>query len=156
MALDTADTIYRAQLAGRLGPAAHGLPAAELAVRGWPPADPATGGPRPFTMPQGVAVDDPLIVRVDHGRWVVDCPDCASAQLAARTDPRFFCVECLNVGVGGLWRQVQWPPDSEVDAVEGLLAERPDRRTRSWLGRGREPLEHLRAENHAHGLPGVG
>lgn len=60
---------------------------------------------------------------INHGRWVVDCPECRNAQLACRTDPRFMCNECGNVGCGRLWRQVVWP--TNIQKVEGLLTNRP-------------------------------
>lgn len=49
----------------------------------------------------------------NHGRWVVDCPDCNSAQLTAPDDRRFMCYECANVVVDGLWRPVVWPKDHQ-------------------------------------------
>lgn len=60
---------------------------------------------------------------LNHGRWVVDCPDCNGAQLACRTDHRFMCNECGNVVIAGLWRMVSWPAD--LDAIEAALAGRP-------------------------------
>ena len=60
---------------------------------------------------------------VNHGRWVVDCPDCRNAQLACKTDPRFLCDNCGNVAVGKLWRTVVWPPN--VNGIESMLQNRP-------------------------------
>lgn len=67
----------------------------------------------------------------NHDRWVVECPDCASAQLACRTDHRFMCGECGNVAIGGLWRPVVWPTGGR--AIEAELSQRPERVTRNWL-----------------------
>lgn len=53
--------------------------------------------------------EPPLQVYLNHGRWVVDCPDCNGAQLACEEDPRFMCNECGNVAAGGLWRAIEWP-----------------------------------------------
>lgn len=61
------------------------------------------------TAPRGEAVH----VVGNHGRWVVDCPDCNSAQLAAPDDHRFMCCECANIVIGGLWRPVVWPKDHQ-------------------------------------------
>lgn len=88
-----------------------------------------------------------LLAYVNHGRWVVDCP-CGSAQLASRSDRRFWCVECHNAWASGKWVGVDWPQD-EAD-VEALLLERPEEKTRNW-----QPTEDtmaLVAENVAYGL----
>ena len=62
---------------------------------------------------------------VNHGRWVVGCPFCTSAQLAARTDRRFLCAQCMNVQVGGAAVVVVWPSDSAVAKAERALSKRP-------------------------------
>lgn len=71
------------------------------------------------TAPAAAAV----AVYVNHGRWVVDCPDCNNAQLACRTDYRFLCNDCGNVVIQGLWRPVVWPLDPA--AIEAELDTRP-------------------------------
>lgn len=68
---------------------------------------------------------------VNHGRWVVVCPDCSGAQLACRTDPRFMCNECANITVGGLWRPVVWPGNAAE--VEAELAKRSRVANRNWV-----------------------
>lgn len=60
---------------------------------------------------------------VNHGRWVVTCPDCHGAQFACLTDPRFMCSDCGNVGNGGRYRPVVIPADPL--AVEIALEGRP-------------------------------
>lgn len=85
---------------------------------------------------------------VNAGRWVVECPDCHSAQLACRTDHRFMCSECANAAVGGLWRPVRWP--AKVDQIEALLAVRPVENRNCMPG---ETLKQLRAENSERDLP---
>lgn len=62
---------------------------------------------------------------VNHGRWVVSCPDCASAQLACPSDRRFMCHECANIAIGVRWRPVLWPKDPA--ALSDALAGRTDR-----------------------------
>lgn len=59
---------------------------------------------------------------VNHGRWVIACPDCSGAQLACLTDPRFMCSDCGNAGNRGLWRPVVIPAD--VAGIEAALAVR--------------------------------
>lgn len=84
-----------------------------------------------------------LLVYANHGRWVVDCP-CGSAQVACRTDPRFFCIECRNVWADGLWVQVEWP--KELGVIEELLDKRPVKHAH-WTP-GEDPMTLL-AENAA-------
>lgn len=69
-------------------------------------------------------------VYANHGRWVVECPVCHGAQLAVRDDPRFMCVSCGNVSVGGKWRPVVWPKDHAK--IEALLDRRPMAHNRNW------------------------
>lgn len=62
-------------------------------------------------------------VYANHGRWVVECPDCHAAQIASKEDKRFMCNGCANVAVAGKWRPVTWPSnDAELAA---LLKARP-------------------------------
>ena len=93
------------------------------------------------------SLSEPLPAWVSGGRWIVMCP-CGGAQLAAREDHRFFCVDCLNAQVGGQWRTVAWPEDAE--AIETALLARPAPETRTWLPT--ETLTDLLAENADHGL----
>lgn len=81
-------------------------------------------------------------VVVNNGRWLVQCPDCPGAQLAASEDPRFMCVECANVGVGGLWRPVNWP---KAHAEISALLEVRTRDIQNWLPG--ETVMQLREEN---------
>lgn len=87
------------------------------------------------------AATDPeasVLAYANHGRWVVDCPDCRNAQLACRTDHRFLCDECGNIAIGRLWRPVEWPDDATK--IDALLANRP-REYQNWLpGESREVL----------------
>ena len=99
------------------------------------------------TLPTQTAVTG-IPVEVNHSRWVVNCPFCASAQLASEADPKFFCVACKNAGVGGKWLPVVWPGNRQ--ALEALLAVRPDERTRNWkVG---ETAQDLARENALRGI----
>jgi hypothetical protein len=64
---------------------------------------------------------------VNHGRWLVICPDCRGAQLATPTDHRFMCCNCGNTAVDGLWRPVAWPDEAET------IAFRLHERDVNWL-----------------------
>lgn len=86
-----------------------------------------------------------IAVYVNEGRWVVACPDCGGAQLAARDDHRFMCNECANVAIGGRWRPTIWP--RQAAAIEEVLDARPSR-NQHWLPG--ESVAQLRLENAAH------
>lgn len=120
-----------------------GLPVAERVVAlHWTRRD------VPQFRPATVSTKVRAVAEVNHGRWVVRCPFCASAQLAAKTDKRFFCVECLSEQVGRRWVRVDWPAD--VEAIEAALLRRVDRSTQHW--RQGETVGMLMAENAARGV----
>ncbi len=95
----------------------------------------------------GVAPSGTIPVYVNHGRWVVDCPDCNGAQLACRTDRRFMCDECGNITIGGLWRPVDWPAD--IAAIEAVLQVRP-LANQNWAPG--ETVQDLAADNNLRGI----
>lgn len=78
--------------------------------------------------------------RVNHGRWIVDCPDrdCTAAVMASIEDPRFVCPVCAY----GIFT-VTFP--NNADAVEKVLLERPVPATQNWLPG--ESVGDLRKEN---------
>lgn len=80
---------------------------------------------RRYPRPDGILPEEPLIARVDAGRWVAQCPDCASAQVVSPADPRMWCVDCQPDG----WYRVRFPGDP--DAVETEMAAR-SARDRFW------------------------
>ena len=86
---------------------------------------------RRFAIPSEMAQGPLLTVRVEHGRWLVDCPFCNSANLADDDEPRFFCLDCRNEDAGGLWLPVQWP--RERKEIEDALLERKHTVNRNWL-----------------------
>jgi hypothetical protein len=90
-----------------------------------------------------------LFAYVNHGRWVVECDACHSAQVADPDEPRFFCVRCFNASAGGQWRPVGFPAGAA--AIEAVLEARPDAANRNWWPG--EELAQLQGENQAHGLP---
>lgn len=85
-----------------------------------------------------------VAVYANQGRWIVECPDCAGAQIASAADYRFMCNCCANVAVEGLWRPVIWPEEhAEIDEA---LSWRPTV-NQNWLPG--ETLEDLAAEAQA-------
>lgn len=91
---------------------------------------------------------EPVPARIDANRWIVDCPDCGSAEFAFVDDPRFLCTNCLNAAVGGACRPVRFPRNRE--AIEATLLRRPVPRTREW--RPGESVADLARQNRDHGL----
>lgn len=96
--------------------------------------------------------------RVNHGRWIADCPRpyCANAT---RLEPRQSTFHCGGDGGCQLVAPVEWPPDA--DAIWQALLERPVPGTRNWYPHGhaeavRMGLPHgqteadLRAEHREH------
>lgn len=114
----------------------------------WPAALIARTDPSCVPPPDDQWLAGSLRPVVNHGRWVVICDECGSAQVASRTDRRFWCVDCRPTG----WRKVEWPPDDQVTQAEAALAARPDPRAQNWLPWA-ETVEALRDENAAHGEP---
>jgi hypothetical protein len=85
---------------------------------------------------------------VNHGRWIVECP-CGGAQLASRTDKRFFCIDCGNVAFEGKWVHVEWP--DEAEEIEAELDQRFYPKQRNW--RPGQTSKDLRDEARGQTLP---
>lgn len=119
-----------------LGLTAPELLAAEHWIRQGRPADEQIGR-RP------TAASPVLTPIVNHGKWIVMCPSCPSANRASRIDPKFMCCECWNEQTGGAWLPVAFPADA--DQIEEVLMARPDRHTRNWLPG--ETVDSLAREN---------
>lgn len=104
--------------------------------------------PAPLRLDAPVAgKDDAIEVYLNEDRWIAECPDCHSAQLAAREDPRFLCHECANESIGGKWRRVIWPGARDLDRIEAAVAERPAG-NRHWIPG--ETVTQLKLENAIH------
>ena len=105
---------------------------------------------RRIAPPAGIAKSPTLDASVNHGRWLVDCPTCASAM---DVDPEFlyfFCLDCESVAYGRCWVPVKMPKNRE--AIEELLMVRAERRNQNW--RPSETPADLKRENRAHGAGG--
>jgi hypothetical protein len=92
-----------------------------------------------------LAVPGLAYAEANWGRWIARCPAglCTNAVQITRWQQRF---ECAGGGSCGWTSPIVWPQDPE--AIEVLLAMRPDSRTRSWLPG--ETLQALLAENAEH------
>lgn len=64
-----------------------------------------------------VRVGSRVYARLNHGRWLVECLSCPSAQITSPDDPRFYCIECGNAGTG-MWFAVVWPDADVRKAIE--------------------------------------
>lgn len=89
---------------------------------------------------------------IDGGIWKVKCPWCPSAQEAAITDRRFWCVQdgCRNGrenGADGHAIRVQFPAPMRLMQIEALLECRPQMRFQEWHEP--ETVAQLWAENLA-------
>jgi len=106
-------------------------------------------------VPQGeftteVADVEPLRARINHGRWIVDCPvpECGGAELVDPDNPRFWCLSCDNHGMDGRWYPVEFP--AERPAIETVLLKRPNAANQNW--RPGETVDDLRRENERYGV----
>lgn len=92
-----------------------------------------------------LAIPGLAYAEANWGRWIARCPAglCTNAVQISRWQQRF---ECAGPGSCGWTTQVEWPADPE--AIEALLAMRPDFKTRSWQPG--ETLQDLIHENAAH------
>jgi len=96
-----------------------------------------------------------VAARINHGRWLVDCPGCNSALVVDLSELVFMCVECGNAANGGKWFAVTVPRNRA--AIEAELLQRPwnGRNPASAINRNWEPGETvatLRQENTDHGI----
>lgn len=62
-----------------------------------------------------------VVARVDHGRWIADCPDCNGAEYVDPDEPVFFCFGCLNTQYQGQLRPVRFPPPEIRERIEANL-----------------------------------
>jgi len=79
---------------------------------------------------------------VNHGRWVADCPTCASGLAVDPDAPEAPCLSCGSI------HRVRAP--RVYKAIERALLVRPVH-NRNWLPG--ETVADIRTENMAHGLP---
>ena len=88
----------------------------------------------------------PLEARIEFSRWIVDCPNCNSAEYAFE-DKLFFCSQCGNSDIQGKVRKVKMPKDREQ--IENILGKRAIK-NRHWFPT--ESVEDLEKENISHNL----
>jgi len=96
-----------------------------------------------FISEQGCS-DNILIAYVNHGNWLIKCPDCEGCEYAWE-EGYFMCLNCFNASVGHKYRRSQFP--IERKEIEQLLIVRP-LPNRNW--KPGETLEFLKTENELH------
>ena len=102
--------------------------------------------PRRYLLPLPPKMDPHKVdARINHGRWIADCPFCSGAEMVTPTDPRFFCMSCDNREVGGKWLGVRFP--KEANEIEEILGQRVHSDERNWTPA--ETVKDLRAEDVA-------
>jgi len=87
-----------------------------------------------------------LEARIEHARFIVDCPSCGSAEFYFE-DKLFFCSLCNNSSVGGKVYKVK-TPKARKD-IEVILGKRKIK-NRHW--REPETVEDLEKENTIMGV----
>lgn len=106
------------------------------------------------TMPApGVVLGGPVAVaRVNHGRWIADCPTegCGGAEFVSLAGQPFFCCECRNAATDNTPIPVVLPDEQTRDQVTVYLCARPDAETRNWDPE--ETVKQLQRENRDHGI----
>ena len=112
-------------------------------------------GVGPLPEPTEANTTGKVAARINHGRWLVDCPGCNSALVVDLSQPVFMCVECANAGNEGKWFAVIVPTNRE--AIETELLKRPwnGRNPAEAVNRNWEPGETvatLKQENIDHGI----
>jgi len=83
----------------------------------------------------------PLEARIEYSRYLVDCPNCNSAEFAFE-DGLFYCSQCFNSDIQGKARRVIMPKQRK--RIENILLKRPIK-NRHWFPS--EKLEDLEKEN---------
>lgn len=86
--------------------------------------------------------------RLEHGRWVADCPACNGAEVVSRAAREFFCLSCGNAQNGGQPMRAVFPRDRAKIEAALEVRQAPNQHWRPG-----DTVEELRAMNRAHGLP---
>ncbi len=98
---------------------------------------------------EDVALGPGLLARFNHNYWIVDCPDCGSAEFVWIDEPVMLCQKCWNAVVDGRWRRVVVP--GQWRQIERIMRVRINPDNRNWYPG--ESLAKLKAENMEHGRP---
>lgn len=103
---------------------------------------------QPYIPPTGKTDAHETHAYVNRGRWLARCPFCPSIQHVSKTDPWFFCADCLNTAADNQAIPVRW--NDHHEKIEAALLARPYVTTRNWEPH--ETAKDLHDENKAHGI----
>ena len=95
-----------------------------------------------------VSAKPPIEARIEHARFIVDCPCCNSAEFAFEAN-LFFCSLCKNSDINGDVRKVKMPSAKDRKDIEDILGKRSIK-NRHW--RPGETLDSLKIENLKAGI----
>lgn len=111
-----------------------------------------------FTLPPAITeVRGELKAVVNHGRWIVRCPNrsigCGGAMFASLAERVFLCADCFSPENEGHWYKVTFPANRA--AIEAVLTRRPavlsdSASNRNWEAT--ESIADLRRENTEHAV----
>lgn len=101
-------------------------------------------GLKPITR---IKINDSMMLkaRINHGRWIVDCPYCEGAEAAWKEEKLFLCMSCWNNGTNE-FIPVEFP--DEIEDIESELSKRVKVENQNWVQG--ETMIKLKAENEAH------
>ncbi len=88
-------------------------------------------------------VDESRKARINHGRWLVPCPQCQNAPPGWPDNPRAICLSC------GIVYSAIYPEAGDRTTIERLLLRRPQDK-RNWGPE--DSVKTLRAENRGYNL----
>ena len=94
----------------------------------------------------GQGVKNSVPAQVNHGRCLVECPNCPGATIVTKKDRRFVCPACGSPENGGAWYRVDFP----VKEIELELLKRPKAQNRNWEPT--EGVDDLHQQNKAKGI----
>ena len=98
----------------------------------------------------GARTGAPIEARINHGRWIADCPYCSGAELADPSNKKFFCLHCFMEENGNRPTVARFPPKPQRLEIERVLLLRPLVINRNWFPG--ETIGELKQENLENGL----
>ena len=98
---------------------------------------------RGWRLPSFDTAQGSVNARINHGRWLADCPNdsCTNAILASKAQPFYVCIRCKGPAM-----HVVFP--ANAPEIEKELLRRPNTTNRNWHG---QPVSELAEELARHG-----
>tara|TARA_Y100000310_G_C20569906_1_gene757461 strand:+ start:581 stop:883 length:303 start_codon:yes stop_codon:yes gene_type:complete len=76
-----------------------------------------------------IVADRVIEARVNHARWIADCPHCRSADFVFTPELLFMCANCGN---DSSYQCYQVAVPGNRSAIEAVLSERDKIENRNW------------------------